>query len=145
MTKYLAIDPGRSKCGLVFADKELKIISNANLIKSKLLKEYVKKIILKFPETVIIIGNGTSSKEHIHDLNFLGKELIVFEERNTTFRAKERYFELYPIKGIKKFFPKEIFLLNINLDPISALIILEDFCNFKFAFAKDIETKTWQK
>ena len=145
MTKYLAIDPGRSKCGLVFADKELKIISNANLIKSIFLKEYVKRTILKFPETQIIIGNGTSSKEHIHDLNSLRQELIVCDERNTTLRAKERYFELYPLKGIKKFFPKEIFLLNINLDPISALIILEDFCNFKFAFAKDIETKTWQK
>ena len=145
MTKILSIDPGRDKCGLIVADTKDNIISLAIVIKSDLLVENVKKMISGYQEYKVVIGNGTTSKEHIQKLNFLGQNLIIAEEKNTTLRSKERYFDLYPLKGLKKFLPKEIFLMNINLDAISALIILEDFCKCKFKFLNSIETKTWQK
>ena len=145
MTKFLSIDPGKSKCGLVVADSKLKKISFAKVIKSDVLIENVKRIITQHNEYKVIIGNGTTSKEFIDKLNFLGKDLIIAEEKNTTLRSRERYFDLFPLKGIKRFLPKEIFLININLDAISALIILEDFCHFKYDLINNIETKTWQK
>ncbi len=145
MTKFLSIDPGQSKCGLVVADSKDKIISYASVIRSDLLIENVKKLISGHQEYKVIIGNGTTSKYHIKNLNFLGKDLIIAEEKNTTLRSKERYFDLYPLKGLKRFLPKEIFLINLNLDAISALIILEDFCKCKFQFINNLETKTWQK
>ena len=78
-------------------------------------------------------------------LKFLKKELIVVEEKNTTFRAKKRYFELFPIRGLENLLPREIFIMNKNLDAVSALIILEDYCNDKFTLAENIEIKTWLK
>ena len=93
----------------------------------------------------VIIGNGTTSKQNIEKLKFLKKELIVVEEKNTTFRAKKRYFELFPIRGLRNLLPKEIFIMNKNLDAISALIILEDLYNDKFTLSEDIEIKTWLK
>jgi len=41
--------------------------------------------------------------------------------------------------------PREIFLLNKNLDAISALIILEDYYKTKFSLNQNIDFKTWQK
>ena len=73
------------------------------------------------------------------------KILFFFEEKNTTYRAKKRYFELFPIRGLKVLFPKEFFVINKNLDAISALIILEDYCNDKFTLSEDVEIKTWLK
>ena len=93
----------------------------------------------------VIIGDGTTSKQNIEKLEFIKKDLIVVEERNSTFRAKKRYFELFPIRGLKIFLPKEIFILNKNLDALSALVILEDYCNDKFTFSEDIDIKTWLK
>jgi len=78
-------------------------------------------------------------------LNFFKKEIIIFEEKNTTFRAKERYFELFPIKGLQCLIPREVFILNKNLDAISALIILEDYCKMKFTLSQNIDFKTWLK
>ena len=52
---------------------------------------------------------------------------------------------LFLIKGIKRFLPYEIFIQKINLDAISALIILEDYLNFKFEVNSQIESKTWMK
>ena len=67
------------------------------------------------------------------------------DERNTTYRAKERYFQIFPRKGFQNLLPKEIFIRNINLDAISALIIAEDYLNFKFEVNDKIQTKTWLK
>ncbi len=41
--------------------------------------------------------------------------------------------------------PKEIFIMNKDLDAVSALIILEDYCNYKFALSENIDIKTWLK
>ena len=83
--------------------------------------------------------------ENIDKLKFIKKDLIIFEEKNTTFRAKKRFFELFPIRGLKFFLPKEFFLINKNLDAISALIILEDYFNDKFTLSSDVDLKTWLK
>ena len=92
-----------------------------------------------------IIGNGTTSKQNIVKLDFIRNDLIIVEEKNTTLRAKKRYFEIFPIRGLKSFLPKEIFIMNKNLDALSALIILEDYCNHKFTLSENIDIKTWLK
>ena len=145
MIKLISIDPGKCKCGLVLADLYQKKVYKAVVLKTALLPEFLK--ILNSSEKIskIIIGKGTTSKQNIEKLKFLKKELIVVEEENTTFRAKRRYFELFPIRGFKILLPKEIFIMNKNLDAVSALIILEDYCNDKFTLSEDIEIKTGLK
>ena len=145
MLKFLSIDPGKFKCGLVLVDIKKKKVDLAIVLNTEFLPQYVKT--LKSVENIskVIIGNGTTSGENVEKLKFIKNDLIIFEEKNTTFRAKKRFFELFPIKGIKILLPKEFFLINKNLDAISALIILEDYCNDKFTLSKDIEIKTWLK
>ena len=145
MSKFISIDPGKYKCGLVLVDLNEKKVCQAIILKPELLAANVKN--LKSVEKIskVIIGNGTTSKENIKKLSFIKKDLIIVEEKNTTYRAKERYFELFPISGIKKLIPREIFILNLNLDALSALIILEDYCNFRFTLSNSVEIKTWLK
>ena len=145
MPKVITIDPGKSKCGLVLAEISEKKVYKAIILKSELLENYVKNLIAAENILQIIIGNGTTSKEIIEKLYFFKKEIITFEEKNTTYRAKARYFELFPIRGLKFLMPREVFILNKNLDAISALIILEDYCKTKFTLNQNIDFKTWQK
>ena len=145
MSRIITIDPGRSKCGLVLAEISEKKVYKAIILKSELLENYVKDLITTEEISKIIIGNGTSSREIREKLHFLKKEIITFEEKNTTYRAKERYFELFPISGLKFLMPREVFILNKNLDAISALIILEDYCKMKFTLNQNIDFKTWLK
>ena len=145
MPKVITIDPGKSKCGLVQAEISEKKVYKAIILKSELLENYVRDLIAAEDISQIIIGNGTTSKEIREKLYFFKKEIITFEEKNTTFRAKARYFELFPISGLKFLIPREVFILNKNLDAISALIILEDYCKTKFTLNQNIDFKTWQK
>ena len=145
MTKYISIDPGKCKCGLIFADVEEKKILEAIVIDSRVLVKNIKRLREHDQTVKVIIGNGTTSKYHSDSLSFLGSNLIIVEEKNTTFRAKKRYFEIYPVFGIKRLFPKDFFLININLDAISALIILEDHLNLQFTLNMQNKSKTWMK
>ena len=145
MPRVLTIDPGKSKCGLVLAEISEKKVYKAIIIKSELLVDYLRNLNTVEDISKIIIGNGTTSKEIMGKLDFLKKEIITFEEKNTTYRAKERYFELFPIKGLQCLIPREVFILNKNLDAISALIILEDYCKIQFTLNQNIEFKTWLK
>ena len=145
MARVVTIDPGKSKCGLVLAEISEKKVYKAIILKSELLENYLRNLITAEDIEQIIIGNGTTSREIREKLHFFKKEIITFEEKNTTYRAKARYFELFPISGLKFLIPREIFILNKNLDAISALIILEDYCKMKFTLNKNIDFKTWLK
>ena len=145
MIKLISIDPGKCKCGLVLADLYQKRVDQAVVLNTKFLPQYVETLNSTENISKVIIGNGTTSRQNIEKLKFLKKELIVVEEKNTTFRAKKRYFELFPTRGLKNLLPKEIFIINKNLDAVSALIILEDYSNYKFTLSEDIEIKTWLK
>ena len=145
MVRVLSIDPGKSKCGLVLAEISEKKVYKAIIIQSEVIGDYIRNLINTESISQIIIGNGTTSREIIEKLYFFKKEIITFEEKNTTYRAKARYFELFPISGWKFLIPREIFLLNKNLDAISALVILEDYCKIKFTLNQSIDFKTWLK
>tara|TARA_B100000945_G_C20096361_1_gene463725 strand:+ start:191 stop:628 length:438 start_codon:yes stop_codon:yes gene_type:complete len=145
MSKAIAIDPGIYKCGLIIADLTEKKVCKAEVIQSSYLLSYVKKIYQNHHKLQFLIGNGTSSKKFIKGLSEFVPNLILAEEKNSTYRAKTRYFEIFPLSGFKYFLPREIFLLNKNLDALAALIIMEDHYNCKFEMSKTINTKTWLK
>ena len=145
MPRVITIDPGKSKCGLVLAEISEKKVYKAIILKSEVLENYVRNLIATEDISQIIIGNGTTSREIREKLYFFKKEIITFEEKNTTYRAKARYFEIFPIIGLKFLMPREVFILNKNLDAISALIILEDYCKTKFTLNQNIDFKTWLK
>ena len=145
MSRVITIDPGKSKCGLVLAEISEKKVYKAIILKSELLGNYVRNLITAEEISQIIIGNGTTNREIREKLDFFKKEIITFEEKNTTYRAKARYFELFPISGLMFLIPREIFILNKNLDAISALLILEDYCKMKFTLNQNLDFKTWLK
>ena len=145
MSRVITIDPGKSKCGLVLAEISEKKVYEAIILKSESLVDYVRNLVKAEEISKIIIGNGTTSKEIREKLYFFKQEIITFEEKNTTYRAKGRYFELFPIRGLKSIIPREVFILNKNLDAISALLILEDYCKIKFTLKEDLDFKTWLK
>ena len=143
MSRVITIDPAKSKCGLVLAEISEKKVYKAIIIESELIEKYVRSLNDDEDISKIIIGNGTTSRKIREKLDFFKKEITIFEEKNTTYRAKARYFELFPVSGLRCLIPREIFILNKNLDAISALIILEDYFQIKFILNQNIDSKTW--
>ena len=96
MSRVITIDPGISKCGVIIADIKEKKVYEAVVIKSHLLLKYVRKKYQNEKNVQLLIGNGTSSKNYIKYLNQFEPDLIIAEEKNSTYRANQRYFEIFP-------------------------------------------------
>jgi hypothetical protein len=88
MPRVITIDPGKSKCGLILASISEKKVYEAVILQSELIEDCVRNLITVEDISQIIIGNGTTSKKIIEKLDFLKQEIITFEEKNTTYRAK---------------------------------------------------------
>ena len=71
MTKYISIDPGKCKCGLIFADFKSKRVLKAQVVESRYLVQNIKTVIGKDKNTKVLIGNGTTSNHHVKLLSLI--------------------------------------------------------------------------
>ena len=60
MSRVIAIDPGKSKCGLVLADISQKKVYEAIIVKSAFIENHVRNLITAEDVSQIIIVNGTT-------------------------------------------------------------------------------------
>tara|TARA_Y100001968_G_scaffold70627_3_gene61812 strand:- start:11113 stop:11550 length:438 start_codon:yes stop_codon:yes gene_type:complete len=144
MTRLISIDPGRSKCGLLLADKELGLVLEGKVVdKNSVVKLINQWIEISFID-LIVMGNGTSSsfwKSKMEQEIAIPIHLI--DEKDTTLRARKRYWELWPKKFFLRLLPAGLIIPSENLDAIAALVILEDYLGMKLRWPKKDSFKTW--
>lgn len=127
---FLAIDPGRFKCGLAVMDvdghvKEREII-DAELLQARI--TYLRKKYDKL--SAIVLGSGTGHRPILTMLQkFARKELSIelVSERNTTEQARVRYFEKHPPEGLLKLVPRGLLVPPRSIDDYAAVIIGETY------------------
>ncbi len=125
MTRLVAIDPGRSKCGLVLVDPKAGAVLDGKVIASAAVIDLINSWQKQAPLQGIIIGNGTSSEYWQNLLSHIAP-LQVVEERGTTLRARQRYWQLWPPNNWQRWLPRGMILPPHDLDAVAALVLLED-------------------
>ena len=144
MSLFVSIDPGNKKCGLLLAD-----VTSGNVIDAGIssLNKFSDRICLwneDYQISEIIIGNGTNSKyieNKLKQKNILNSHYV--NERGSTLRARFRYWEIWPPNYFIRLLPKEMLFPPEKIDAIAALILLEDFLNYKFIWPNNVYIKTW--
>ncbi len=131
MSRLLAIDPGRSKCGLVLVDLAEGLVLQGKVVKASLVIDVIKIWQKEKSLEEIVLGNGTSSSFWEDKLRGFAP-LKVVEEQGTTLRARQRYWELWPPNDWLKWLPRGLFLPPHDLDAVAALVLLEDYLDRKF-------------
>ena len=131
MTRVVALDPGRSKCGLLLADTATNTVLQGRVIPSTEVLEQLRAWMEEAQGTSaqideLVIGDGTSSTIWQQQLPSSLKVRVVDETR-TTLRARERYWQLWPSRGWKRLLPAGLRIPSGDLDAIAALVILEDY------------------
>jgi putative Holliday junction resolvase len=137
MTKFLAIDYGRVRCGLAVSDETNEIAfgrcvlyNNTNLLNSIaeiIHKEKIGSVVIGYP--LSLSGKKTSQTAEVEDFklrlqNYLrmkqmNVDIVLFDERLTSKIARASMIE----SGMKKNKRRE----KSELDIISATILLQDY------------------
>ena len=131
MTRVVALDPGRSKCGLLLADITTNIVLQGMVIPSaEVLDQLLAWMVNAQGEATqiaeLVIGDGTSSTVWQQQLP-ASLRVRVVDETGTTLRARARYWQLWPSRGWKRLLPLGMRIPSGDLDAIAALVILENY------------------
>ena len=144
MTIVIAIDPGKDKCGIILSDISIGYILDGKVVKTdsviNLLRFWESRYLIEF----IIMGNGTSYKfwkSKLEENGFVPIKIV--DEKGTTFKARERFLDLFPPGFLLRLIPRGLLLPPENLDAIAALILLENYFDKKLVWKNDITFKTW--
>jgi len=118
------LDPGRSKCGLVLADRLTQQIQQAAILPPPQTFSWLRHWHTQGLRT-LVIGNGTGSKPWLKRLGDLDLTLALVDERGTTLAARQRYWELFPPRGLAKLIPLGLRMPPRDLDDLAAQLLLE--------------------
>ena len=144
MSIFISIDPGNNKCGLLLADKKSGNIIEAGIASLNRFSDIVSVWNEQYDVFRVVIGNGTNCN---YITNKLKQKNIVnltyVDERDSTLRARFRYWQIWPPNYFIRWLPKEMLFPPDNLDAVVALILLEDFLKFSFSWPEKVDIKIW--
>lgn len=124
MLYYLAIDPGRDKCGLAIVD-EAYLPKKLLAIEIDVFSKQLKALANEFVFEKILLGSGTGKEFFIQIIEaiFPDKEIVIVDERDTTFLAKKLYWQYNQPVGWRKFMPQGLLTVPEPVDAYAALAI----------------------
>ena len=125
MSHLVGMDPGRVKCGLVLVDPEQRLVLEGVVLPVSRVIDQLTTWSTQGGVGLILLGNGTSSKQWQPSLRRLASVDVV-EEQGTTLRARERYWQLWPARGWRKLLPRGMRVPPGDLDAVAALVMVED-------------------
>lgn len=125
----LGFDPGRDKCGLAMVNNNKEILYN-EVISSDNAITIITQLINKYKPLKLVMGNQTTSKQWqtklIDKLN-LSIDILLVDEKNSTVEARERYWQIYPPKGLTRLIPLGLRVPPRPVDDIVAIILIERY------------------
>ena len=119
-----ALDPGRSKCGLVLSDPERQRIQSALVVPPQACWQVLEGWRLQQGLAAVVVGDGTGSAAWVRRLTPLLPVLVV-PERGTTLAARDRYWQLEPARGWRRWLPQGLRQPPRDWDDVVAQLLLE--------------------
>lgn len=127
----LAVDPGTGKCGLAVVQRERGCLERVVIEREKLLAK-VRHCLESFPVERVLVGGATGSKPVVQELKqHLSVPVEVVNEFRTTERARGRYFQDHPPRGLWRLVPLGLQAPAVPIDDYAAIVMAEDWLKGK--------------
>lgn len=124
----LGFDPGRYKCGLavVGVDRTLlyhQVVTTDNAIAT------IDTLRQRYPISLLVMGDQTTSRDWKRKLSELPDPLriILVNERNSSLEARDRYWQMFPPKGLYRLVPQAFRSISRPVDDIVAILLIERY------------------
>ncbi|MGV0027858.1 pre-16S rRNA-processing nuclease YqgF [Phormidesmis priestleyi] len=125
----LGFDPGRQKCGLAVMGVDRRLYYHQVVAAEKAIAT-VQTLRQQFPISLLVIGDQTSSKawkqKFAEDLPD-PLRVITVDERNSSLEARDRYWQMYPPKGLTRLIPQGMRTPPREVDDIVAILLIERY------------------
>ena len=134
MPCVLAIDPGRVKCGVAVVQND-KTVLHQEVIPShpQTLMAALLHLARTFAPQTVIVGDGTHSEAVMEAVRVALPHVtpLPVPESYTSERARKRYLQANPPKGLARLLPLGLRTPNVPYDDYVAILLAEDFLQNK--------------
>lgn len=124
----LGFDPGRDKCGLAVMDKRQQLLYHQVVLSSDAIAT-MQSLCQQFAVEIIVMGDQTTAKswkQNIEQLN-LALPIFMVDERYSSLEARDRYWQMYPPKGLDRLIPKGFREPPRPIDDLVAILLIERY------------------
>jgi hypothetical protein len=125
LSQLAAIDPGRSKCGLVLADSSSREVLAAGVLPPQRCQELLLEWSRSPACSTVLLGDGTGSQSWRQWLSTHQLPALLIPEAGTTLAARERYWQLEPARGWRRWLPRGLRIPPRDVDDVVAQLLLE--------------------
>ena len=121
-----ALDPGRSKCGLVRTDPQRRRIVEALVLPPGPCREQLLAWHRDLKLAVVVLGDGTGSRRWQEWLAGEGElPVLLVDEHGSTLAARRRYWQLEPPQGWRRLRPEGMRQPPRDWDDVVAQLLVE--------------------
>ncbi|MEA5507449.1 pre-16S rRNA-processing nuclease YqgF [Halotia wernerae UHCC 0503] len=127
----LGFDPGKDKCGLAVIGLDRRLYYH-QVVPAKEAIATIETLRQRFPISLLVMGDQTTAKRWKQQLyQELAEPLnvILVNERYSTLEARDRYWQMYPPKGLTKLLPQGMRQPPRPIDDIVAILLIERYLN----------------
>lgn len=124
----LGFDPGKDKCGVALMSLEGKLETHQVILSQDVLN-YLQSLCTKYTITLLIIGDQTTCKLWQKELQKQLPQIPIklVNEYNSTNEARERYWKMYPPRGLMRLVPVGMRVPPRPVDDLVAIILIERY------------------
>jgi RNase H-fold protein (predicted Holliday junction resolvase) len=125
----LGFDPGRDKCGLAVMGREQQLLYHQVVLSQDAIAT-IQQLCQEFVIETIVMGDQTTAKSWKQKIvGELGTSIpiVLVDERYSSLEARDRYWQMYPPKGIELLIPKGLRQPPRPVDDIVAILLIERY------------------
>ncbi|PZO37300.1 MAG: resolvase [Pseudanabaena frigida] len=124
----LGFDPGKQKCGVAVMGLDRKLHFQA-VVPSQEAIAKVGNLLDSCPISLMVMGDQTASKQWKAELQSIFPDLriITVDERYSSEEARQRFWQIYPAKGLMRVVPLGMRSPDRPIDDIVAIILIERY------------------
>ena len=123
----LGVDPGTRKCGYAVLERVDAQPLTLGIVPLDEFGSRLATLRASFDIDMVAIGHGTNAAAVSAVVRDAGLPFVLVDERETTLRARARFFDDHPPRGWKRLVPRGMLLPDRPIDDYAALLIAERY------------------
>jgi RNase H-fold protein (predicted Holliday junction resolvase) len=145
--KIVGFDPGRDKCGIAVVESAINRNKTAvraaefisqpknqllyhDVVASEIAVSTIDSLAKQFAIATIVMGDRTTAKQWREKFQKNLSSSITIEmidEHNSSVEARDRYWQMYPPKGLQRLIPQGMRVPPRPIDDIVAILLIERY------------------